>query len=96
MFLQIWRIGDKGLRRATTRHSGKYSRQKVPVVSKESDKYRFLCRPSTAEIMRSSAGLSRLRPVDESIISAVLRSTIKNSIFQTLYLLLGIRAWSAM
>ena len=29
-FLQIWRLGDKGLRIATTEKSGKYCRQKVP------------------------------------------------------------------
>lgn len=28
-FLQIWRLGDKGLRTATTEKSGKYSIQKV-------------------------------------------------------------------
>ena len=42
--------------------------------------------------MRSSTGLSRLRPVDERIISAVLSPTRKNSICQLLYLLLGITA----
>lgn len=28
-FLQVWRLGNKGLRTATTEKSGKYSRQKV-------------------------------------------------------------------
>ena len=42
--------------------------------------------------MRSSTGHSRLRPVDERIISSVLSPKKKNSICQILYLLLGITA----
>ena len=32
-FLQIWRLGNKGLRAATTEKSGKYNRQKVLFIS---------------------------------------------------------------
>ena len=32
-FLQIWRLGDKGLRNASTEKSGKHSREKVSYFS---------------------------------------------------------------